>query len=676
MQNISQKIAGAEHLSEVIAFLKNADKFIRLGDIDRALDEIMRARDKNPTIMYTRAYEEYVRTVLLKQTETNGRGSDADTKQTVIHQLMPTLERILDLAIKEVKRSAISAYKLKEVMALQRKTSETQVQEDRLRSVSMTKKISEYLKRAREMELHGDFHNALNEIARAFILDPTDERIQQIEDDVKRAMAAHNKKLEEERQKNQQAEDNRREQLTKQWGELREKEKIAEAEKKEEAYKQARAQKIREYMHAARTMFAQNKLEEAQGQLAFLMVLDPLNEDVLSLNWKIREAEAKQNEERLAKKKQAREQEKKREESIRLAVRNNLKKAETYRRQQRYSEALRIITQAYYIDPANEEILSLEKEIMKEEEEAMRTEDEARRRREEEHRQRQEAELHRLAIEQQKRAQMRERLEAESKLLRSEEEVLLFLSKARGYYRQGNYDEALIQIAKAYKINPFDDDINSLQKDILEAQKKARLMKKAAMQIVVEPEPEQDKATLRAIERHIEKAKKFSSKGKFQEAMDEIAEGFKYDPMNEALFALEGEIQQEYLKLEEILMREEEAARKDQGIKKSLAMAREALSRQSYAEAFGWVDYAMSFDMQRSETMEMRDEIDQAQRKAAEQKANEEKELVIQIHLSKAMELFTENQIEEAMFEVDLSLRLNPGHKGALAMKKKLEKKK
>ena len=82
MQNISQKIIGAEHLSEVIAFLKNADKFIRQGDIHGALDEILHAREKNPTIMYARAYEEYVRSVLLKQTEESSLGENS--KESVI----------------------------------------------------------------------------------------------------------------------------------------------------------------------------------------------------------------------------------------------------------------------------------------------------------------------------------------------------------------------------------------------------------------------------------------------------------------------------------------------------------------------------------------------------------------------------------------------------------------
>jgi mannitol-specific phosphotransferase system IIBC component len=101
-------------------------------------------------------------------------------------------------------------------------------------------------------------------------------------------------------------------------------------------------------------------------------------------------------------------------------------------------------------------------------------------------------------------------------------------------------------------------------------------------------------------------------------------------------------------------------------------MAREALSREDFGVALAWVDYAASFDMKRYEVLQMRDEIERAERKMDEQKANEDKELVIQFHLSKAMEFMSEKRIFEAIFEVDLALRLNSSHKGALAMRKRL----
>ncbi|MCK9408970.1 MAG: hypothetical protein M0R68_07525, partial [Bacteroidetes bacterium] len=401
-------------------------------------------------------------------------------------------------------------------------------------------------------------------------------------------------------------------------------------------------------------------------------VLDPLNEEVLDLNWKIREAQTRQNEEHIAKRKQQIEEEKKKEESIQASVIKSLAKAKEYLEQKKFNESLRVITQAYFIDPSNEDVITLEKQIMIEEEESLRTEEEDRKRLEEVRLRRQEAELHRLAIEQQKREQIRERVETEAKLLRDEEEVLLFLSKARGHVSQGSFDEALSQIAKAFKINPFNAEIAKLQREILDSQKKAKQMKRSSSLPIIDPIDSGNEATIAIINQHQQKAKNLRSTLNFKEALDEIAQAYRLDPLNEELFALEGEIQQEFLKYEEEQQKEEESSKKNQGIKKSLAMAREALSRESYAEALGWVDYAMSFDMQRYETLQMRDEIERAQRKLEEQKANEDKELVIQFHLSKAMEFISENRMFEAIFEVDLALRLNPNHTGAVALRKRL----
>lgn len=670
MQSISQKIIGAEHLSEVIAFLKNADKFIRQGDILKALDEILHAREKNPTIMYARAYEEYVRSVLLKQTEESESGEGS--KEAVIQQLMPTLEKILDLAIKEVKRSAVSAYKQKEVYALQKKHEEEQRSEEQLRMSGIKKKVEDYLQRARSLETKREFHGALSEIARAFMLDPTDERIIQVEDAIKTAQENYDKEQQSLNRVKQREENMRREQLFAQWEQQRQLEKVHEGKKKEEAYQQARSQKIREYLQVARGLFGENRIEEALSQLAFVMVLDPLNEEVLSLNWNIREAQTKRQEEKLALKKLQAEDEKKKAEVIRSTIRKSLERAEEFLLQQKFPEALRVITQAYFIDPANEEVLTCEKKIMAAEDEMLRVEDERRKTAEEDRKRKQESELHRLVIQQQKREQIRERVDAETRLLRDEEEILLFLSKARGFLSQGNFEEALTHIGQAFKINPFDGEIAKLQREILDGQKKSKHAKNPSLQMLVEPQTPGDLATSENIRLHLEKAQKLREVNRHQEALDEIAQAYRHDPTNETLFALEGEIQQEFLHYEEQQQKEQESFKQDQGVKKSLAMAREALSRDAYSEALAWVDYAMSFDMKRFETLQMRDEIEHAQRQLEEKKANEDKELVIQFHLSKAMEFISEKRPFEAIFEVDLALRLNPHHQGALTMRKGL----
>ncbi len=672
MQNISQKISGAEHLTEVIAFLKNADRFIRQGDIKRALDEIMRAREKNPTIMYARAYEEYVRSVLLKVGEPIESGVDSvQAQQAVINNLLPTLEKILDLAIKEVKRSAVSAYKQKEMLAMQYNQQQEEQREEQLRASGLAKKISDYLERAKTFEANNDFYFALNEVARAFMLDPTDDRILLVEEHIKASQETFQQNDDSENKRKQDVEHRLREQLSEEWQHQRFEEKNREEQKRKAAYQQARSQKIKQYVHQVRSLYSENKIDEALSQLAFVLVLDPLNENVLELNWKIREAQTKKHEEKLTQKKQEIEAEQKKIEAIRLIVRKNLDKAEELLHANRFSEALRITTQSYFIDPTNEEVVALEKKILEAEDQAILREEELQKQQEEERRRKQESEMHRFAIQQKKREQIRERVDAESKLLRNEEEVLLCLSKARGFLSISNFEEAFAHIGKAFKINPFDEEIAKLQREILASEKKAKFSRKSALNLFAEPVKQTNEVSLASIQEALAKAQDLRASLQYQDALHIIAQAYRHDPVNEELFALEGEIQQEYLKYDEQQQAEMASSKNNQGIRKSLAIARECLSREAFGEALAWVDYALSFDMKRIETLQLRDEIEKAERLQEEKKANENKELVIQIHISRAMELISENRIFEAMLEVDLALRLNPLHQGALAMRKR-----
>jgi len=674
MQNLSQKIIGAEHLTEVIAFLKNADTQVRQGNIHLALEEIVRAREKNPTIMYARAYEEYVRSILVKQKQQLIDGvNNNESQNNVIAEMLPTLEKILDLAIKEIKQSAVSAFKQKEVLALRKQREEEQFREEELRVKGITRKISAYLNRARELQNKNDFHSALNEIARAFMLDPTDERIQQLEDEIKEQQQAVKQKDERENAGRQKEEQERREKLFVEWQQQRQREKELQKKQEEDAYKQARAQKIREYLQVVRTQFAEGKLDEALSQLAFVLVLDPLNEEVLSLNWKIREAQAEQNKKTLELRQQQMEQEAKKMEAIRAGVQKQLLKAEECLSEKKYQDALRIITQAYFIDPTNEETAALERRIIAAEEEDTRRQEEERKQLEEERRRKQEAELHRLAIEQQKREQLKEKVDLEAKQLKEKEEVLLCLSKARGYISKLKYDEALSQVAAAFKINPFDEEISKLQQEILTLQHKEKMAGRAQFASIVPEEKSRDSEREKTIRKHIQTAQKLRSQLLYKEALDEIAQAYRHDPVNEELFALEGEIQQEYLKYEERQQMEKENSERTSAIKKSLATARECFAREAFSEALAWIDYALSFDMNRFETLQLKAEVEKAQRIMDERKKNEDKELVIQFHLSRAMEFMSEKKLSEATLEIDLALRLNPSHKDILALRSHLK---
>lgn len=669
MQNLSQKIIGAEHLTEVIVFLKNADRFIRQGDINRALTEIVRAREINPTIMYARAYEEYVRSAIVKHDDASDAHDDpAISQKTIIDNLLPTLEKILDLALKEVKRSAFSAYKDKEMLALQQGREKQSQHEERLHAEGLEKKISDYLNRAKFFKSKGDFHFALNEISRAYLLNPTDERIKLIEEQVKASQEQNHDKDNEENTQQLSSELQQRERLLAELHDKRVDEKL-----KEEAYQQARSQKIKQYVHQVRSLFAENKIDDALSQLAFVSVLDPLNEDVLELNSKLRDAQTKMHEDSLAFKQQEDEAEQKKKEASQLIIQKNLEKAEELLLSERFSEALRLTTQAYFIDPANETTVGLEKRILEREEEFIQREEALRKQREEERRRKQEFDLHRLSIQQKKREQIRDRIESETKFLRNEEEVLLCLSRARGFLSISNFEEALAQIGKAFKINPFDEEIAKLQREIIDSEKRSKLSSRGGSKIISEDVKLSNETTVKIIQESIIKAQELRKSLQFQEALNVITEAYRHDPMNEILFGLEGEIQEEYLKYDEQQQAELLSSKNNQGIRKSLAMARESLSREAFGEAFAWVDYALSFDMKHMDTIRLRDEIEKAEVLFEKNREAKNKGDMIQKHLEVASQRIDEGRIIEAMLEVDIALRADPIHHGAIELRKRLE---
>jgi len=97
------------------------------------------------------------------------------------------LEHISNLAIVEAQRSAAVAAKQEQEVEHRKKEEEDRKKNDELRRQAIDSKISAFLQRAADYEAKGDFNRSLDEIARAYLLDPANERIHGLEDRVRRA---------------------------------------------------------------------------------------------------------------------------------------------------------------------------------------------------------------------------------------------------------------------------------------------------------------------------------------------------------------------------------------------------------------------------------------------------------------------------------------------------------
>ena len=83
MAKASDSLRSAEHLKEVAIFLKQADKLVREGDYTTALEEIAKARARDPRNLYALAYEERVRSLVAAQKEKKPELGDGAPPQPV-----------------------------------------------------------------------------------------------------------------------------------------------------------------------------------------------------------------------------------------------------------------------------------------------------------------------------------------------------------------------------------------------------------------------------------------------------------------------------------------------------------------------------------------------------------------------------------------------------------------
>ena len=235
---------------------------------------------------------------------------------------------------------------------------------DELRRQAIDSKISAFLHRAADYEKKGDFNRALDEIARAYLLDPANEHIHGLEDRVRRAQEEARTREESERIRRQEEEERKRQEALKAQVARMQQEKEEKRKKEEEARRQAQQQKIKQYLKQAHELYTLGRMDEALSELAFVVVVDPLNEEVLELERKIREAQEQEQQAQVDLYRKREDEQRKKREAIVTAIQKHIENAGRLAEQLRFSEALRVITRAYVLDPINESLQACEKRIV------------------------------------------------------------------------------------------------------------------------------------------------------------------------------------------------------------------------------------------------------------------------------------------------------------------------
>ncbi len=178
-----------DNLLQVAGFLKQADKLVRDRNYSSALDQIAKARAKDPSNSYAEAYEQRVK-LLMSAFNANSqpRNFSHSLDPSTSHSFSQHLESIANLAILEAHRTAS--------LSMQQDNLEKQKSESRLNAVDNSVhtpqdekesrhgnevQISEYIHSAEEMFHRRHLDEALNILTPAILLDPLNKAILDLE---------------------------------------------------------------------------------------------------------------------------------------------------------------------------------------------------------------------------------------------------------------------------------------------------------------------------------------------------------------------------------------------------------------------------------------------------------------------------------------------------------------
>jgi hypothetical protein len=622
--------------------LKEADRLVKEGKYAAALEAIAQAREEDPTNLYALAYEERVRALLNASTaERNRPGlvSAADSQEGDI----PSTADHLD-SVKDEPHSAPPA------QGSERKREE-------MRKAAIVAKIANLLVRAQECYARREFARALDEITRARMLDPNNKVARGLEQQIRTAQEEEARKSDQERHEKEERERRQRdEQLQASLAQLQ-KEHVEKRLHEQQSRTAAQQEKIAQVIARSRECASSGLFAEAQRELAFVAVIDPDNADAAGIGRMIREKQ-----EELRQKQE--EEQRKKLEAIRAAIRKQIAAARASAERADFANALRTITRAYILDPMNEELQEAETSLLAAQQEATQKaeqqrradEDAARRLHEEESRQREQAERDRVLRGSQEEDEARRRSQ--------DEQIRGHLAKAEDHLTNDQTDSALAEVALAFMIDPFDEKIKETEQRILNAQEVIR--KRDTAELLREMGDHIGDDVEASVQAHLAAAEKFRAERNFARALDEAAQAFVLDPLNNAVIRLEETIQAEAAAIEtEIPESLPPPTHRAQPAGDHLQRARDYAGRNAFDEALAEIAIGLSMNPGDTELQAMEKNVWQAKnhsqsaRPAAQEQANPV-DRRIRIHLLAAEGFATRNEFGKALDEIAKAFAIDP----------------
>lgn len=637
----------------IAALLEEADRHIKEGNFDTALEVIRSAQAQDQENLFALAYVERIQALLNAR---KGKGSGASGKKA--SQFAPPA------AAQQPSKNRADA-------------SASQIGPSEGREAAFKNTIETIFARAREYQAGGNFLLAIEELGRVRLFDPANGQVAALEAEIRKAIEEGKAREAEELRKRQQEEEGRKRSLMELEQERVRQEEDQARQKEDEARRNAQQRKIHQYLTLAGEFLAAGKHAEASDQLAFVVVVDPSNAGAAELQRQIREAREKKRQEELDLRRRKEEEEQQRQAAVRAAIRKHIERSSGLAADGNYSEALRVITRAYVVDPLNEEVRVCEQRILEAQERAYRAAEEerllaeqaAKQKREEELRRATEAERERLLAEQSAALEREKRVNKET--------IGKHLGQAEEFISSQRFHDALAEVAQAFAVDPFDEDVKRVEQMIVKAQEQQ------AAAIPAEPEGAKREAPEETARREIgvrlAEAKRLQAEGDFARALDELTKAFVLDPLNVEVSTLEAEIEEELHSRQEAgggvpeVSAEEfqktvadlrQAAEEANGephpagkTGRHVARARELMASGSYEDALAEVALGLTVDPDHAELKSIETAIWEAQNAPGPDGENSRR---VQIHLLEAEKFQMKGDLVSALDEVAKAYQIDP----------------
>lgn len=341
-------------ISNNMALLKVADKLVRQGDLQAALDAILKARESEPTNRYVDAYEERVRALIAAQSapaETSGSDTGAATGNAdgpaAPYSRLGEIVALLDHANTAMARGDFpeALEYIGKARQLDPDDQDICALEDQIRYACegaspnqaeaivdfdvVLSTLEAYSSEAMELAGSGDYEEALHLVAKGFMLDPSNEQLHEAE----RYIIAARRLNESQQQTVDYAVDHYQRLV---------------------ARERMDREQLAQHVNRAKVFFSAGELEDALTEIALGYTLDESNGDLHEIEgsiWKLKNAKTADTESTAC------------QADVARLIRLHILTAEEFAKNGDFKQALDGLAKAYVIDPANMEIKRAEVRI-------------------------------------------------------------------------------------------------------------------------------------------------------------------------------------------------------------------------------------------------------------------------------------------------------------------------